>query len=543
MSERNSAPGAPGSASGVHGAPTHAAPPTVADLLAQEELGLELVTGDPNASFWAVRSADSNADRPWLDRSDLRLTDQPFGLPRPTTDPVLQPPPSALVYGLVPRRRSLPPQLARRAEELGITLLTAPPAVALGRVEAAGLELLVTASRTSAALLASPQSYLLAALSGPKPERELLERVHMLTGADLVLLTPWGEVTARAGRSGWRPRRDEHGGAPELLWPDGETRLGGRSAWTLRLHADGRVRGVLVAFEVTPAARPWLELCRTLLLSAALQRSAEARHGSSALSALLAEWLAGPQAALMLEPRLAAAGIGGESPYLVAVGEVGSRLRTGKAAQARQFHQLEQVREAGEEYFRALGYGVLSETRAHHCVWVFASAAPRQHARLLMSAARAALGADTELRMGLSLPREDLTGVADAYHQALLALQSLPGGSGLAWFDELDPVYWVLQQQPHGNLVALRDRLVGAIKQADPQGKLWRTLVAYIRSPDDLQALAAELHVHVNTLRYRLKRIEELVHEPLSRPETVAKLYLALQIDAMLERGGSAGQG
>ena len=516
--------------------------PTVAALLARTELDLELVTGDPNTPFRAVRNADSPSQRPWLAPHDLRLADSPFTLPRPPGDPLLAPPPAALVYGLTPKRRTLPAQLPARAQDLGVTLLVAPPSVALDRVEAAALELLVAASGEAATLLASPQSHLLAALSTPKPERELLERVHMLTGADLVLLSPWGDVTARAGRSGWRPRKDQHGGSPVTLWPEGETRLSGRPAWTLKLSADGRLRGVLVAFGVGPHARPWLELCRTLLLSAALQRSAEARHDSSALSALLAEWLAGPQAAMMLEPRLAAAGVGGESPYLVAVAEVGSRLRTGRAAQARQFHQLEQVREAGEEYFRTLGYGVLSETRAHHCVWVFASAAPRQHARLLLSAARAAVG-DTELRMGLSLPREDLTGVADAYHQALLALQSLPGGSGLAWFDELDPVYWVLQQQPHGNLVALRDRLVGAVKQADPQGKLWRTLVAYIRSPDDLQALAGELHVHVNTLRYRLKRIEELVHEPLARPETVAKLYLALQIDAMLERGGTRGHG
>src|SRR5690606_35751710 len=169
-------------------------------------------------------------------------------------------------------------------------------------------------------------------LGTPNPERELLGRVHMLTGADLVLLTPWGDVSARAGRSGWRPSKDQHGGAPVMLWPEGETRLAGRAAWTLKLHADGRLRGVLVAFEVTQAARPWLELCRTLLLSAALQRSAEARHDSSALTALLAEWLAGPQAAMMLEPRLAAAGLSGESPYLVAVGEVGPRLRTGRAA-------------------------------------------------------------------------------------------------------------------------------------------------------------------------------------------------------------------
>ena len=45
----------------------------------------------------------------------------------------------------------------------------------------------------------------------------------------------------------------------------------------------------------------------------------------------------------------------------------------------------------------------------------------------------------------------------------------------------------------------------------------------------------------MNTLRYRLRRIEELVQQPLTRPETVAKLYLALQIDAMLERGGAPG--
>lgn len=514
------------------------AAPSVAALLARKDLGLELMVGSSTTTFSAVRSAESGAHRPWLSTHDLRLSDAPFGLPRPPTDPVLAPPPSALVYGLVPQRRGLPPHLPRLAEELGVTLLTAPPSVSLQKVEAAALELLVQAGSAAAALLAAPQSHLLDALSAPKPERELLERVHGLTGADLVLLTPWGDVTARAGRSGWRPGKNEHGGAPLTLWPEGETELDGRPAWILKLQVEGRLRGLLVAFAVQPFARPWLELSRTLLLSAALQRSAEARHDSTALTALLAEWLAGPQAAMMLEPRLAAAGFGGEWPYLVAVGEVGPRLRAGRAAQARQFHQLEQIREAGEEYFRALGYGVLSETRAHHCVWVFASATPRQHARPLLSAAQAAVG-QTELRLGLSLPRSDLTGVGDAYHQALLALQSVPGSSGMAWFDELDPVYWVLQQQPAGNLESLRDRLVGAVKGADPQGRLWRTLVAYIRSPHDLQALAAELHVHVNTLRYRLKRIEELVQEPLTRPETVAKLYLALQIDAMLERGGT----
>src|SRR5690606_32644905 len=137
--------------------------------------------------------------------------------------------------------------------------------------------------------------------------------------------------------------------------------------------------------------------------------------------------------------------------------------------------------------------------------------------------------------MGLSLPRRDLSGVADAYHQAVLAVQAVSGAEGLAWFDQFDPVYWVLKQQPAGNLATMRDRLIGPVKSAD-DGKLWRTLSAYLRSPNDLGSLARELHIHVNTLRYRLKRIEALIEAPLDRPETIARLYLAQQIDAMLER-------
>lgn len=241
----------------------------------------------------------------------------------------------------------------------------------------------------------------------------------------------------------------------------------------------------------------------------------------------------------MLLPRLVAAGIEEEGEYVVAVAEVGSRSRGGRMAAARGQALLERLREAADEYFRTRGYGSLSETRAEHVVWVYSGGAPRAQAEPLLRALRAAAGEATPVRLGLSLPRSDLTGVADAYHQAVLAVQSLAGPDGLAWFDLVDPVYWVLKQQPPANLATLRDRLVGPVKQAD-DGKLWRTLTAYLRAPNDLPALAEELHVHVNTLRYRLKRISTLLGADLGKPETLAKLYLAQQIDAMLEREGAA---
>lgn len=508
---------------------------TLRPLLDADELDLSLAAGDPDTAFRAVRHADRAGDRPWLQPGDLRLTEAAFTLPRPRLDTLFDPLPAAILYFRTPQRRGEPSGLQQRCDEHGVTLLVASPSTAPERVEALALRELLRSAADGLGALASAQRYLLVALADAKPERDLLDRLNRLTGVSLALVTPWGEVTARAGN-----RVGRAGQLDVASLPDGRMRLAGKDALVTRIVAQGRLRGVLIAFDAEESDLPLIELVRSLLLSSALQRSAEAQHDRERKGALLAEWLAGPQAAPLLAPRLNDAGLPTEGRYLVAVCEAGPRHRLGRAAAARERSLLERLREAGEEYFLALGYGVLSESRAEHCLWVFGGGAPEAQAEGLLRALHGAAGEHerSALRLGLSLPREDLTGVADAYHQAVLALQSVAGTGGLAWFDEFDPVYWVLKQQPPGNLATLRDRLVGPVKAADDHGKLWRTLTAYLRSPSDLGALAAELHIHVNTLRYRLKRIEELVAAPLDRPETLAKLYVAQQIDAMLERSG-----
>src|SRR5690606_4367735 len=442
-------------------------------------------------------------------------------------------PPAAVVHALSPRQRAVPVALVERCRAAGVALLSSPPTVSPEAVEEAALQALVDSAGGALAGLATLQRQLLATLEGPKPERDVLERVSRLSGMGMALLSPWGEVVTRAGDTTGRL-----GGTDPTTLAEGRMRLGGRDALVARVAVRGRLRSALIAFKAGPGSATWLELARTLLVAAALQRSAEAQQDRSRKGALLAEWLAGPQAAPMLLPRLVAAGIETEAEYVVAVAEVGPRARGGRMAAARGQALLERLREAADEYFRTRGYGSLSETRAEHVVWVYSGGATRAQAEPLLRALKAAAGAESPVRLGLSLPRRDLTGVADAYHQAVLAVQSL-AAEGLAWFDLVDPVYWVLKQQPPANLATLRDRLVGPLKSAD-DGKLWRTLTAYLRAPDDLGALAAELHVHVNTLRYRLKRIATLLDADLGKPETLAKLYLAQQIDAMLEREGAA---
>lgn len=509
---------------------------TLQALLDDPALGLsvhaspgECAAGE--VAFRTVRSADQAADRPWLARSDLRVTEAAYRRPRPRPDPLFTPAPAVLVYALTPQRREVPGGLVAQARSAGTTLLTLAPTVNVERLEVAALRLLAGEGGASAAAGANVQRYLLRALDSPKPERELLERLHHLTGEGSVLVAPWGAVIARAGDL---PLHVPAGGSMSL--PEGHMQLAGRPARVLRVLADGRLRFLLVAGGERPDALPWLEFTRTLLAVTALMRAAEARGEDAERSALLAEWLADPQAADALAPRLRSAGLDLDNPYTVAVAELGPRL-AGARARENRHPRLERLRSAGDELFRSLGLGALSETRGEHCLWVVAGGAPTAHdERLQQALAAAANGEPT--RLGFGLPRRELAGIQDAYRQATLAAQAVTGAEGIGHFDSFDPVYWILTQQPEANLRAYRDHLVGALRAAD-DGKLWRTLVAYLANPDDLQTLASRLHIHVNTLRYRLKRVESLIGQPLQRPETLARLHLAQEIDAMLRRNGS----
>ena len=79
---------------------------------------------------------------------------------------------------------------------------------------------------------------------------------------------------------------------------------------------------------------------------------------------------------------------------------------------------------------------------------------------------------------------------------------------------------------------AYRDRMLGAILDYDRahNSELEVTLEAFLRASASWTKCAAAMHLHVNTLRYRVSRIENLVGRPLSLLETQADLLLALDL-------------
>ncbi|GAB2813516.1 helix-turn-helix domain-containing protein [Streptomyces chlorus] len=78
----------------------------------------------------------------------------------------------------------------------------------------------------------------------------------------------------------------------------------------------------------------------------------------------------------------------------------------------------------------------------------------------------------------------------------------------------------------------MRDPRLTALVAHDSrhQGRLAETLLTYLNSFGDVRAAAAQLYVHPNTLRYRIRRAEELTGLELSRPDQRLLAMLQLRL-------------
>ncbi|MCF1595886.1 PucR family transcriptional regulator [Streptomyces muensis] len=78
----------------------------------------------------------------------------------------------------------------------------------------------------------------------------------------------------------------------------------------------------------------------------------------------------------------------------------------------------------------------------------------------------------------------------------------------------------------------IRDPRLTALVAHDSrhQGRLAESLLAYLNALGDVREAAGQLHVHPNTLRYRLRRAEELTGLDLSRPDQRLLAMLQLRL-------------
>lgn len=138
------------------------------------------------------------------------------------------------------------------------------------------------------------------------------------------------------------------------------------------------------------------------------------------------------------------------------------------------------------------------------------------------------------LVFGLS-DTSDATGLRGAVEEARYA-RDLAGHRsarcGLATADELASHQVLLASVPDELRHSYHRRLLAKLIDYDRahQSDLVHTLWAFLESSGSWSRCAKELHVHVNTLRYRIRRVEDITGRDLADFAVRVDFYLALQL-------------
>ncbi|WP_017555706.1 PucR family transcriptional regulator [Nocardiopsis baichengensis] len=142
---------------------------------------------------------------------------------------------------------------------------------------------------------------------------------------------------------------------------------------------------------------------------------------------------------------------------------------------------------------------------------------------------------DYRLAVGIgSTPRElgDLRGAAAEARHARRLAGLRPGRAQVIAGAEIDSHELLLASVPEEVRASYRERLLGPLLayDRDHRSELVETLERFLEHSGSWQRCASAMHVHVNTLRYRIGRVEELTGRDLSRLEHRVDLFLALRL-------------
>src|SRR5680860_1720883 len=124
-----------------------------------------------------------------------------------------------------------------------------------------------------------------------------------------------------------------------------------------------------------------------------------------------------------------------------------------------------------------------------------------------------------------------------SFHEARCALEATAfseDGSGpeaASWRD-LGAFTLLLSIQDDEALKLYCDSVLGPIQEGDEEygGELLRSLDAFIEQNGQWERAARKVYCHRHTLRYRMRKVEELTGRDLSRAQDRIEFWLALQV-------------
>ncbi|WP_043618445.1 PucR family transcriptional regulator [Nonomuraea candida] len=140
----------------------------------------------------------------------------------------------------------------------------------------------------------------------------------------------------------------------------------------------------------------------------------------------------------------------------------------------------------------------------------------------------------TSIAAGISEMAASVSQLGEALETARRGMESARGGPGpvsIMSVADIDSFDLLLASLPASMRRSFRDHLLGPVEEYDARhgSELLRTLDIFLETCGSWQRTADELYVHVNTLRYRMQRIEELTGRRMSSMRDRTDLYLALR--------------
>jgi purine catabolism regulator len=514
---------------------------TVGDLVS--DCGLELVAGESGGDRplrW-VHIAEHADPTPWLSGDEVVLTTG-YQLPtalkqRRFVELLASKGAAGLGFGTGFDHKRLPKALVEAADQSGLPLFEVPyemPFIAI--------------TERAATRLVNEQYDLLArsaqiherlerlVIEGRGLDEVLASTATAIAGTAVVFDSAGRELARHPGGGGFdREATDsvaaevagqEQAGAPTVFVPES----GGLGERALAVPVPGRTGGAPVAWLAVISDSSELgefeRLCArqaAIVVGLELMRDRVVRETERRLAGdLLADALGGRLEPDELRGRLRPFGIGGEAAVLV------FELEDPPAAEATLESALA---DAGVP---ALVATSSAAGRPLLCAVIDAAASdPVGTARRVRETLTGGAGLDG-VRAAASRPAT-VASLRRAFHEARCALEatSLAGGDShdVASHRDLGAFTLLLALQDDDALRLYSDGLLDPIERTEGEygGELLRSLEAFIENNGNWERAARQLYCHRHTLRYRIRKIEELTGRDLGRATDRIELWLALR--------------
>lgn len=466
---------------------------------------------------------------------------------------------AGLAFGVGVNFEQVPQALVNAATEVGLTLLTVAAEVAFAAVENYVNRSLAAPEAYVAKRALWIQTELLESLSAEQPLTALVTQVGHLIKGIAVIYDEAGAMIASTGA-----------GPAHLIWSQTRCQGGRRQRFTVgRWQVATRPTtiegmnywiaiGSQQAHVLDNFAEPVLDSVQRLLgaiRSTTVFKATQARAEADALLILLSGVVA-PAEAPALWARLAAFHFPMHAPLCVFVSAKPAERQDSTMASANLDQFVEDAQSTGlplivspRDATEPAGWVGFATNSAVLHKWVD-KLGESHHVGVSEPFADLALGRRSfrDARRALLVAQRRATQRSGAWGDALerksqtgpMTMQPHPLVTGcVVRFEDVDLATWLLSSR---SADAIADKSRQQLGDLLDHSDLVDTAIAYLACGLDVQRAAARLYLHPNSVRYRLRRIEQTIESPLSSPAALVNLYLAFHDRLAAENSAAEGE-